>query len=395
MIQKLLSEFQNFFGHEGQFGVYFAPGRVNLIGEHTDYNGGHAFPCSLDFGTYGVVRRRRDKKCRLFSLNIKNSPLKEFRVDQLEKQEGEGWSAYEKGVAKIFSDRGYRLDKGFDMLMYGTIPNGAGLSSSASVELLTAVILNDLGGFELPMIEMVKMAQMAENTYVGMQCGILDQFAIGMGKAKSAILLDCNTLDYTYAPLDLKDVDIIIGNTNKKRGLVDSKYNERRKSCEEAVKLLNKKGVKISYLGELSAEQFEDVKGYIKDPEKLKRARHAVYENLRTVTAVDLLQKGDLGGFGKLMNESHVSLRDDYEVSCPELDVMTEAAWNCPGTIGARMTGGGFGGCTVNLVKHAAAQEFIRTVGETYREKTPLRPEFYVASIGDGAKKIGDYHEDL
>jgi len=391
MVKKLLREFDRQFGAGGVKSAFFSPGRVNLIGEHTDYNGGHVFPCALDFGTWGIARKRDDMLCRIFSRNIKNFPWKEFPMDHVEKRENDGWVAYEKGVVKIFADHGYRCDSGFDMLMYGTIPNGAGLSSSASVELLMSVILKDLFRFPVDMIQMVKMSQMAENSYVGMQCGILDQFAIGMGKKGAAIFLDCNTLHYEYAPLVLEDMDIIIGNTNKKRGLVDSKYNERRESCEAAVRVLNNNGVRIRYLGELDEKTFEEVKGFLRDPVLLKRATHAVSENLRTIRAVQLLKNGDIPGFGQLMNASHVSLRDDYEVSCPELDVMVEAAWNSPGVIGSRMTGGGFGGCTVSLVQRKETENFIRRVGEEYRRKTRLKPDFYVAGIGDGAGKKGDY----
>ncbi|MDR3260161.1 MAG: galactokinase [Fusobacteriaceae bacterium] len=391
MIKNLLKEFDIFFGKGGTKQVFFSPGRVNLIGEHTDYNGGCAFPCALDFGTYGIIRIRNDNKCRIFSLNIKNSPFKEFHINKIQKQENEGWIAYEKGIIKVFHDHGYEFDKGFDMLMFGSIPNGAGLSSSASVELLTAVILNDLYHLNIDMIDMIKMSQIAENTYVGVQCGIMDQFAIGMGKKDNAILIDCNTLEYQYAPIKLDDASIIIGNTNKKRGLTDSKYNERRKSCEDAVKVLNDNGVKISYLGELNEKEFDQVKKFITDKEQLLRAKHAVSENQRTKEAVILLKKGNISKFGELMNKSHISLRDDYDVTGFELDTMVNVAWKSKGTIGARMTGAGFGGCTVNIVKNEYIEEFIKTVSDEYLAKTKLKAAFYIAKIGDGARKIGDY----
>jgi galactokinase len=391
MIKKLLKEFEMFFGDEGIKQVFFSPGRVNLIGEHTDYNGGCAFPCALDFGTYGVVRTRNDNRCKILSLNIKNTPFKEFYIDDVQKQENEGWIAYEKGVVKTFHEHGYKFDKGFDMLMFGSIPNGAGLSSSASVELLMAVILNELYNLKIDMIDMVKMAQIAENTYVGVQCGIMDQFAIGMGKKDNAILIDCNTLEYQYAPINLTDASIIIANTNKKRGLTDSKYNERRKSCEDAVKVLNDNGVKISYLGELSEKKFDAVKKFLTNKEQLSRAKHAVSENQRTKEAVKLLKKGYISKFGELMNKSHMSLRDDYDVTCFELNAMVHAAWKSKGTIGSRMTGAGFGGCTVSIVKNEYIKDFIKHVSGEYLARTKIRADFYIAKIGDGARKIGDY----
>ena len=292
-----------------------------------------------------------------------------------------------KGVIKCFKDEGFVIDKGFDILFFGNIPNGAGLSSSASIELAMSVVLKGLFNLEVDMIKMVKLSQKAENSFIGVNCGIMDQFAIGMGKKDSAILLDCNTLKYAYAPVVLKDASIVIGNTNKRRGLADSKYNERRGECERALSQLKEK-LNITSLGNLSIAEFEINKEIITNDIDRKRAKHAVYENQRTLEAVEKLGQGDIEAFGKLMNQSHISLRDDYEVTGFELDSLVEAAWKQEGVIGARMTGAGFGGCTVAIVKNANVESFIKNVGEEYKEKTGLTAEFYIANIGDGAREI-------
>ena len=391
MIEKLVKEFKKIYNYNGKVQVFFSPGRVNLIGEHTDYNGGFVFPCALNFGTYGVAVKRTDRKCRMYSVNFESVGVKEFSLDNLVYEKSDNWVNYPKGVIKAFEDAGFKIDRGFDLLIFGTIPNGAGLSSSASLELLISVILKDFNNLDTDMINMIKLSQKAENQFIGVNCGIMDQFAIGMGKENNAILLDCNSLDYKYAPISLNGASVVIANTNKKRGLADSKYNERRASCEAAVKVLNEHGVNIKYLGELSVDEFNKVKHFITDPEQLKRATHAVSENARTVEAVEKLKAGDIEGFGKLMNQSHISLRDDYEVTGPELDALVEAAWNAPGVIGSRMTGAGFGGCTVSIVKDKDIDEFIKEVGKKYTEKTGLVADFYVAKIGDGSRKLGEF----
>lgn len=391
MIQNLIKEFKKVFNYEGKVDVFFSPGRVNLIGEHTDYNGGFVFPCALDFGTYGVAVKRDDNKFRMYSLNFVKEGIKEFSLDELVNKKEDNWANYPKGVIKTFIDAGYKIDSGFDILINGTIPNGAGLSSSASLELLTSVILKDFFNLDIDMVDMVKLSQKAENQFIGVNCGIMDQFAIGMGKKDHAILLDCNSLNYQYAPISLNGASVVIANTNKKRGLADSKYNERRASCEAAVKVLNEHGINIKYLGELSVEKFNEVKHFITDEEQLKRATHAVSENARTVEAVQKLKEGDIKAFGELMNQSHISLRDDYEVTGFELDSLVEAAWEAKGVIGARMTGAGFGGCTVSIVKDENIDEFIKSVGEKYTAKTGLVADFYVAKIGDGSRKLGEF----
>ncbi|WP_462427530.1 galactokinase [Fusobacterium varium] len=391
MIKGLVQDFKTLFNYSGAVEVFFSPGRVNLIGEHTDYNGGFVFPCALDFGTYAIVKRREDKIFRMYSKNFERLGIKEFSLDKLTNTPSDNWANYPKGVIKTFIDAGYKIDKGFDVLFFGNIPNGAGLSSSASIELLTSVILKEIFNLSIDMIEMVKLSQKSENEFIGVNCGIMDQFAIGMGKKDNAILLDCNTLEYHYAPVELNGASIVIANTNKKRGLADSKYNERRNSCEAAVKVLNENGINIRNLGELSVEKFNKAKHFITDEEQLKRATHAVTENERTKIAVEKLNSGDVEAFGKLMDQSHISLRDDYEVTGFELDSLVEAAWEAKGVIGSRMTGAGFGGCTVSIVKDEFIDEFIKSVGEKYKIKTGLTADFYVAKIGDGSRKLGDF----
>ena len=366
---------------------FFAPGRVNLIGEHTDYNGGHVFPCALSFGTHVVLCKRDDRKIRLHSLNLAHQGIIETDLDHVAFHREQDWANYPLGVLHVMQNRGYNIDQGFEMLFWGNIPAGAGLSSSASIELATAVALNTAFQLNIPQIELVKMGQEAENKFVGMNCGIMDQFASGMGKEDHAILLDCNTLQYEYVPLNLKGISIVIINSNKKHSLVNSGYNDRRRESENALKALQTK-LPIKALGELSIEEFEKHKDLIKDPIEQKRAKHAVYENQRTLQATECLRKGDVETFGKLMNQSHISLRDDYEVSCPELDVIAETAWTVPGVLGARMTGGGFGGSAVALVKDSAVKQLIDTVGQTYTQKTGLKADFYIAKIGGPARQM-------
>ena len=386
MLEKLYDKFKELFGYEAE-SKFFSPGRVNLIGEHTDYNGGHVFPCAIHRGTYALVKKRDDKKFRMYSENFENLGIIEFLLDNLVNEKKHKWVNYPKGVVKMFIEAGYKIDSGFDVLFYGNIPNGSGLSSSASIEIVTSIILKDLYNLDIDMVEMVKLSQKAENQFIGVNSGIMDQFAVGMGKKENAILLDCNTLKYSYAPVILKDEVLVIGNTNKKRGLADSKYNERRAECEEALKDLQKE-LDIQSLGELSVEEFNKSEKLIKNEINRKRAKHAIYENQRTIKAQKELMEGNLEEFGRLMNESHVSLRDDYEVTGIELDTMVEIAWNQEGVIGSRMTGAGFGGCTISIVKKNAVDKFIANVGKEYKERVGLNADFYVVNISDGAKKL-------
>ncbi|MBD9150584.1 galactokinase [Candidatus Avelusimicrobium fimicolum] len=380
----LRSKFNEVFKKEKLY--FFAPGRVNLIGEHTDYNGGHVFPCALSFGTHCVFCKRDDKKVRLYSLNFPEKGIIDADLSAISYDKKQDWANYPLGVIKTLQNHGYNINQGFELMFWGDIPNGAGLSSSASIELATAVAMNKVFNLYIPQVELVKFCQEAENKFVGMNCGIMDQFAIGMGKEGCAVLLDCNTLNYEYAPLDLKGVSIVIMNTNKRRELADSKYNERRSECERALKELQRK-LPIKSLGDLSIDEFEKNKELITNPTDRKRAKHAVYENQRTLQAVERLKAGDLKTFGKLMNESHISLRDDYEVTGKELDTLAEAAWQQPGVLGARMTGAGFGGCAIALVQDADVKHFIDNVGKIYREKTGLQADFYIASVGGPARQ--------
>lgn len=383
--QALRSKFNEVFQKEKLY--FFAPGRVNLIGEHTDYNGGHVFPCALSFGTHCVFCRRDDDKIRLHSLNLPEKGIIEADLNHIEYKKEQDWANYPLGMIKTIQNHGYKLDHGFELLFWGDIPSGAGLSSSAAIELATAVAMNKAFHLHIPQVELVKMAQEDENKFVGMNCGIMDQFASGMGKEDHAILLDCNTLDYEYVPLNLRGVSIVIINSNKKHALVTSEYNTRRKECEHALKELQQ-ALPIKSLGELTIEQFEQNKHLITSEVERRRAKHAVYENQRTLQAAAALKKGDLVTFGKLMNQSHVSLRDDYETSAPELDIIAETAWNVAGVLGARITGGGFGGCAVALVRDEAVKPLMDTLNRIYPEKTGLKADFYIASAGGPARQM-------
>ena len=387
MKNNILKKFNEKFGYENDVRVFFSPGRVNLIGEHTDYNGGHVFPCALSFGTYGAISQRNDKIVRMYSENFEDKGIISFEIDNLKNEEEHDWANYPKGVIDVLRKHGYDVNQGFDMVVYGNIPNGAGLSSSASLELLMAVMMNDIHQFNIDRVELVKYCQEAENNFIGVNCGIMDQFSIGMGQDSSAILLDCNTLDYKYSTVDLKDEVIVIANTNKRRGLADSKYNERRSECEEALKELQTE-LKISTLGELTEDEFEKNKHLIKSDIRAKRAKHAVDENQRTLKAVKALEDNDIETFGKLMNQSHNSLRDDYEVTGKELDTLVDLASKHEGTVGARMTGAGFGGCTVSIVKRNNVDDFINNVGKQYKEIIGYDADFYVANIGAGTREI-------
>ncbi len=379
----ILKKFGEVYGTTEGARAFFAPGRVNLIGEHTDYNGGHVFPCALTIGTYAVARKRNDRKLRFFSMNFEHLGIIESSLDELKPMKEAGWTNYPKGVMWAFGERGMHLDCGLDILLNGNIPNGSGLSSSASVEVVTGFILKSLYGFDVSNQDLALIGQFSENNFNGVNCGIMDQFAIAMGKKDNAIFLDTATLEYEYAPIKLQGAKIVISCSNKKRGLGSSKYNERRSECEMALSEIQS-GMGIETLGDLTEEQFESVKMAIKDEDRRKRAKHAVYENQRTIKAVEALKANDIALFGKLMNESHVSLRDDYEVTGEELDTLVEAAWKIDGVIGSRMTGAGFGGCTVSIVKDEAVDRFIDQVGKTYKETIGYAADFYVVEIGSG-----------
>ena len=383
----ILTKFAEVFGDAQEAKVYFAPGRVNLIGEHTDYNGGHVFPCALTIGTYAVARKRADNKLCFYSMNFEHLGVIESSLEDLKPYKEADWTNYPKGVMWAFEEKGMKIPCGIDILLNGNIPNGSGLSSSASVEVLTGFILRDMFGFEVTNQDLALIGQFSENKFNGVNCGIMDQFAIAMGKKGHAIFLDTADLAYEYAPIALEGAKIVIACSNKKRGLGDSKYNERRSECEQALsELQTRKG--IPSLGALSEEEFEQLKEAIDSEVRTRRAKHAVYENQRTIKAVEALKANDITGFGKLMNASHVSLRDDYEVTGIELDTLVEEAWKVEGVIGSRMTGAGFGGCTVSIVKDEAIETFIQQVGKAYEVKIGYAADFYVVEIGDGPAVI-------
>ena len=383
MKETILKKFGEVFGDTEGVKTFFAPGRVNLIGEHTDYNGGHVFPCALTIGTYGAARVREDNKLRFYSMNFEHLGVIESSLEELKPEKEAGWTNYPKGVMWAFEKKGFQIPSGMDILLNGNIPNGSGLSSSASVEVLTGYILRAFFGFEVSNQDLALIGQYSENNFNGVNCGIMDQFAIAMGKKEHAIFLDTADLSYTYAPIRLEGAKLVIACSNKKRGLGDSKYNERRSECEAALAELQKV-VDIKSLGDLTEEQFEQYQSAIKDPVKVKRAKHAVYENQRTMKAVKALEANDIILFGKLMNDSHVSLRDDYEVTGIELDTLVEEAWKVEGVIGSRMTGAGFGGCTVSLVKDEAIDNFTKQVGDAYLARIGYKADFYVVEVGDG-----------
>ena len=387
MKEKVLKKFEELYGATDGAGVYFAPGRVNMIGEHTDYNGGHVFPCALTIGTYAAVKKRADRKLRFYSMNFEKMGVVESSLDDLKPSDAAGWTNYPKGVIWAFAERGMKMDCGLDIVLYGDIPGGSGLSSSASLEVLTGFYLRDLFGFDVTNVDLALIGQYSENNFNGMNCGIMDQFASAMGKKDNAIFLDTSDLSYQYAPLALGGAKIIVTNSNVKHSLVNSGYNTRRKESEQALADLQKV-IKIETLGDLTEEEFEANKSAIADAVCAKRAKHAVYENRRTIRAVEALKNNDLKAFGELMNASHVSLRDDYEVSCDEIDVLVEEAWKVDGVIGSRITGGGFGGCTVSIVKDEAVEAFKEKVGAAYMERVGKKADFYVVEIGDGPSKL-------
>lgn len=388
MQKKLFEKFEELFGDTSDAHLYFSPGRVNLIGEHTDYNGGHVFPCALTIGTYGAAKKRNDNKIHFYSMNLDNFGVIEVTLKDLSYHAEYNWANYLLGVVWAFAEKGYTLDTGFDMVIWGNIPNGSGLSSSASLEVLTGVILRDLYNIDaLTMTDLALIGQYSENNFNGCNCGIMDQFAVAMGKADNAIFLDTSTLKFEYAPVKLKDAKIIITNSKVKHSLVDSAYNTRRQECADALAALQTV-VSIESLGDLDMETFEKYKSVIGDPIKEQRAKHAVAENQRTIDAVAALKEDNIELFGQLMNQSHISLRDDYEVSCEEIDILVDLAWNTSGVIGSRITGGGFGGCTVSIVKNDAIDTFIETIGTAYKEKVGHEAEFYTVEIGDGARRL-------
>ena len=387
MDKKLINDkFTEIFGEQAE-ATFFSPGRINLIGEHTDYNGGHVFPCAISLGTYGAARKREDNKLRFYSANFEDLGIIETSLDDLKYDKKDNWVNYAKGMIYFLKETGHDVDKGMDIFIEGNIPNGSGLSSSASLEMLIGVIAQELFNLDIERVDLVKLGMETENKFIGVNSGIMDQFAVGMGKQNQAILLDTNTLEYSYAPVDMGNNVIVIMNTNKRRELADSKYNERRSECETAVGELQAK-LDINTLGELDAQTFDEYAYLIEDENRLKRARHAVWENQRTMQAQAALEEGDLEKFGRLVNASHVSLEHDYEVTGIELDTLAHTAWKQEGVLGARMTGAGFGGCGIAIVDKDKVEAFKENVGKVYTEKIGYAPAFYIAEIADGTKVL-------
>lgn len=369
--------------------TFFSPGRINLIGEHTDYNGGYVFPCAITLGTYGAARKRDDQLLRFYSANFPDSGIIQLSLDNLQFNQSHSWTNYPKGVIYFLQKAGYAIHQGMDIYVEGNIPNGAGLSSSASLEMLTGIIVQTLFRLTIDRIDIVKIGMQTENEFIGVQSGIMDQFAIGMGKDNHAILLNTNTLSHELVPLNLPEHAIIIMNTNKRRELADSKYNERRSECNIALSQLNQV-LNIRTLGELNHHTFDEYNYLIKNIHHLKRARHAVWENQRTQQAKIALTTGDLAKFGRLMNASHVSLQYDYEVTGLELDTLVQAAWLQTGVVGARMTGAGFGGCAIAIVHKAHTDNFMNQVSSIYTEKIGYKPSFYTAAIASATCILAD-----
>lgn len=382
-IKTKFSETFNKIFNESYDKVFFSPGRINLIGEHTDYNGGFVFPCPITLGTYAAISKRSDNLFKVYSLNFKNKGIIEFSLDNLEYRKEDDWANYIKGVVKFLLEQGFKINHGFNMAIYGNLPNGAGLSSSASLEMLCAKIFREEFNLDMDAVQAALLGKTVENKYIGVNSGIMDQFAISLGKKDTAIQLDCNTLNYEYVPVKLQDKTIVIMNTNKRRELADSKYNERRAECDTSLEKL-KEACNIEALCELTPTEFEKHAHLIDDETKIKRCRHAIYENARVRKAVKALKENDIVTFGKLMNDSHTSLRDDYEVTGKELDTLAEVAWEQPGVLGARMTGAGFGGCAIAIVNNDDVENFIKNVGEAYKDTIGYEASFYIASIGDG-----------
>lgn len=385
-IRELKQTFAKAYGKEAT-AVYFSPGRVNLIGEHTDYNGGSVFPCALSFGTYLLLAPNGTQTMRFKSLNMPE--VVEVPVDKMtEPLPGKSWVNYPMGCFAWYVRQGHKFDQGLDVLIWGNVPAGAGLSSSAALEVVAVFAANDYLGLNYNHTDFAKIGQLAEHEFAGVNCGIMDQFASSWGKKDHAIHLNCDTLEFEHVPVKLNGIKVVIANTHSPHHLDSGAYNDRVAQCQLALQQLRKVKPELKNLAELTVAEFEKIENAITDPVAHKRARHVVGEVQRTSDAVKALKAGDIQKFGKLMNASHVSLRDDYDVTGLQLDTMAEEAWKVPGVLGSRMTGGGFGGCTVSLVKDEAIEQFKKQVGENYERITGIKPEFYVAEISDGARRL-------
>ena len=385
-IKELKQEFSNIY-HQEPTGCYFSPGRINLIGEHTDYNGGHVFPCAISLGIYGAASPRTDERFCFYSANFAAMGVVETDMRQLQFAKEDSWANYAKGMLHFMLEDGAKIDHGLNIYINGNIPDGAGLSSSAALEMLIGILLQDQFQLSFSKLEIVKLGVKTENDFIGVNSGIMDQYAVAMSKKDHAILLDTEKVESELVPLDLKDNVIVIMNTNKKRTLADSKYNERRAECEKGLHFLQEK-LSIQSLGELDNLTFDENSYLLPTKNLLKRCRHAVWENERTLNAEKALQKGDLNEFGNLMNASHVSLEYDYEVTGKELDTLVHTAWKQPGVLGARMTGAGFGGCAIALVAKNKVEAFEKNVANIYQEEIGYLPSFYIAETADGTKVL-------
>lgn len=394
LIKEIEEAFEKYFGDKNGAKLFFAPGRVNLIGEHIDYSGGYVFPCALEIGTYALIKPRTDKKIRLYSVNLSNGKIFEIKINGLVPLKLKSWTSYPLGVLWALRKKGYASDFGFDIVIGGDVPSGSGLSSSASLEVVAGVAYREIYGWDKEKctnIEIALAGREAENNYVGANTGILDQFASSMGKKDSAILLDCATLKYSYAPISLKGKKIVVTNSNKPHALVSSQYNTRRAESDKARDLLKTKKPEIENLCDLSLKDFYKICDVIEDPIVFKRAKHAISENERTKESFEALTKGDLNRFGDLVNEAGESIRYDYEATCYETDVLVDASRIQPGVLCSRQTGGGWGGCIVSIVDEKYIENFEAKVSEIYKEKTQYEPSFYVVSIGDGPCLLKNY----
>ncbi|MGV0167826.1 galactokinase [Furfurilactobacillus sp. WILCCON 0119] len=385
-VATIKQEFTDAFGQAPQQ-VFFSPGRINLIGEHTDYNGGHVFPCAISLGTFGAVSPREDNTVRMYSANVADAGTLTFDINDLDFHKDFGWGNYPKGMMFELDKKGAKYDHGFDLYVHGNLPDGAGLSSSASIELLVGVVLKSLFNLDFTQLDLVYAGQQVENDYIGLNSGIMDQFAVGMGKKDQAIFLDTNSMDYEYYPVDLGNNVVLIMNSNKSHDLASSKYNERRAQCEEALARIQT-GIDVKTLGNLSKEAFDQATYLINDDTLIRRARHAVFENQRTLDAKQALDDHDLTQFGHLISASHISLQYDYEVSVPELDTLAKTAWSQDGVLGARIIGGGFGGCAIAIVDRDQVDHVRQVVGDTYKQAFGYAADFYVAEIADGAREV-------
>ena len=381
-INDLKEKFESVF-KEKPDRVFFSPGRVNLIGEHIDYNGGHVFPCAISLGTYGLVSMRTDDQVACYSLNFEADGVRTFSTKAIHYQADQTWLNYISGTVHLMQEQAGRAVRGFNLLIQGDIPNGAGLSSSASLELLVAYIANQTSQLGLSRLDLVKVGQAVENQFIGVNTGIMDQFAVAMGQENEALFLDVNTLEFDRVPADFGEYALLIMNTNKRRELADSKYNQRRAECEEALARLQKT-LDIKHLGDLDVETFEANRHLIADPILEARAKHAVYENQRTLQARAALMDHDIEQFASLLNQSHQSLKEDYQVTGIELDTLVQAAWDHAAVLGARMTGAGMGGCAIALVQKEYLDQVQTEIAQAYQQKIGYAPSFYLAEVGSG-----------